>query len=308
VVRTEEGRGRILVLGGGGMLGHKVFQTLSRQFSDVWCTLRASREDPPWNRIPLFMSGRIVNNVDALRLNAVDALLQDLRPSVIVNCIGAIKQRAAAADAETSITLNSVLPHRIVRVAREWGGRLIHFSTDCVFSGRKGWYTETDEPDATDLYGRSKHLGEAAVGDVVTLRTSFIGRELQHHQSLLEWLLAQRHRKIRGFRRAWWSGLTSNHVAELVGELIRRHNTVSGLYNVSSGRISKYELLLKLRDGLNLDVDIEPDDTLECDRSLSGQRFEEATGYRCPSWDALIRELAQDPTPYETWVIKHGAS
>src|SRR2546430_2372539 len=137
---------------------------------------------------------------------------------------------------------------------------------------------------------------------------SFIGRELHHHESLLEWFLAQDHRTVKGFRRVWWSGVTSNHLAGGVGDVVERHPYLSGIYHLSSGRISKYDLLLKLRDALNLDIEVLPEDGTECDRSLDGSRFAEAIGYQSPSWDALIKQLADDPTPYDAWVAKHGVS
>lgn len=300
--------GRVLVLGGTGMLGHKVFQSLAQRFSDTWCAMRGQRSDPRWQRLHLFEGTRVRDGLDAMDLDSVDALLRELRPSVVVNCVGAIKQRAEAQEAIASITLNALLPHRLTAVAQEWGARIIHFSTDCVFSGAKGRYTEEDQSDVTDLYGMTKHLGEVANRNAITLRTSFIGRELHHHQSLLDWFLAQEHTKVRGYRRVWWSGVTSNHLADVVAGVIENHQQLSGLYHVSSGRISKYELLLRLRDGLDLDIEVTPDDSVECDRSLEGQRFEGATGYRCPPWDELIKQLARDPTPYESMVGKHGVS
>ena len=300
--------GKILVLGGGGMLGHKMFQVLGNRYANTWCTLRSRRDELPWRAVPLFQSSRVLDAVDFSDLDVLDKLLRDVRPAVIVNTVGVIKQRAEAQDAIRCIAINALLPHRIAAVAKEWGGRVIHFSTDCVFSGRRGPYAETDEPDATDLYGRTKLLGEVVGENALTLRTSFIGRELQHHDSLLEWFLAQDHRTVRGFRRAWWSGVTSNHLAGVVADLVETHPEVSGLYHLSSGHISKYELLVRLRDGLNIDIAVEPDDTVQCDRSLDGSRFEAATGYQRPSWETLIGQLAADPTPYEAWVEKHGVS
>jgi dTDP-4-dehydrorhamnose reductase len=300
--------GKILVLGGGGLLGHKLFQVLGQVFSDAWCTLRGRRNEAPWHGVPLYQSPRVIDAVDVTDLASLDTLLREVRPAVIVNAVGAIKQRPQAQDAVTSITVNALLPHRLAAVAREWNGRLIHFSTDCVFSGAKGQYSETDDPDATDLYGRTKHLGEVIAENAVTLRTSFIGREIQHHLSLLDWFLAQQHETVKGYRRVWWSGVTSNHLAEVVADLIQRRPGISGLYHLSSGRVSKYDLLVKLRDRMGLDIEVEPDDTVQCDRSLDGTRYTRATGYQCPSWDTLIDQLVNDPTPYDAWTDNHGVS
>jgi dTDP-4-dehydrorhamnose reductase len=301
VTRWQGGPGRIVVLGGGGLLGHKLFQSLSQVGADVWCTIRSALDEGPLKDLPVFKSDRVIEGVDALQQDRVDRLLEDLRPAVVINCIGAIKQRAESQEPITSITLNALLPHRLARLIGAWGGRLIHFSTDCVFSGNRGRYTEADQSDATDLYGKTKHLGEGILGNALVLRTSFIGREVQHHNSLLDWFLSNNHGKVKGYRRVWWSGVTSNHLADLVAEVIENHPHLRGLYQVSSGRISKHDLLLKLRDILGLDIEVEPDDEVACDRSLEGNRFAQATGYRCPSWDALIAQLASDPTPYKVW-------
>jgi dTDP-4-dehydrorhamnose reductase len=297
---------KILILGGGGMLGHKMFQVLGHRFPDTWCTLREPREDSPLGQLPLFQAGRVLDGVDASNVEALERFVRDVRPAVIVNCVGVIKQRSEAQSIIGSITVNALLPHRLARVASEWNGRLIHFSTDCVFSGRKGQYREADEPDPVDLYGRTKLLGEVAADNALTLRTSFIGRELRHGQSLLEWFLAQNHQKVGGYRRVWWSGTTSNHLAEVVGNLIGEGPPLAGLYHLSGVRLSKYDLLLKLRDGLGLDLEVEPSDTVVCDRSLDGSRFAQATGYRAPSWDGLIAQLVSDPTPYDRWGSQHA--
>lgn len=292
--------GRILVLGGGGMLGHKMFQTLSRRFANTWCTLRARRSDPPWCNLALYQSPQVFEGVDAADDRSLSSFLREIRPAVIVNAVGAIKQRPEAQDPIGSITINALLPHRLGALAQEWGGRLIHFSTDCVFSGNLGQYTEASTPDATDLYGRTKHLGEVATENALTLRTSFIGREWQHRDSLLEWFLSQNHGRVKGFTRVWWSGVTTNHLADVVVDLIEHHPRLSGIYQLSSGRISKYDLLVRLRDGLGLDIGVESDNSIQCDRSLDGSHFAAATGYHCPSWETLIAQIADDPTHYST--------
>lgn len=289
---------RVLVLGGEGMLGHKMVQTLAARFPDTWCTLRG-RKDAPWLAcVAELRTERVIENVDAMDVAAIEALLQSHQPDVVVNCIGVIKQRVEAAAAIPSITINALLPHRLAAAVEAWGGRLIHFSTDCVFSGRKGHYTEDDPSDAVDLYGKSKSLGEVAASNALTLRTSIIGRELQHHTSLLDWFLLGGHRSVRGFREVYWSGVTTNHLAGVVADLMERHPRLSGLLQVSSGRISKYDLLCLLRDGYGLAIAVEPDDGPREDRSLDGSRFSAATGYRCPAWPRLIQELVGDPTPY----------
>jgi dTDP-4-dehydrorhamnose reductase len=178
---------------------------------------------------------------------------------------------------------------------------VIHFSTDCVFNGKRGCYTEDDSSDAEDLYGRSKYLGEVAADNALTLRTSVIGRELSQFRSLLEWFLAQNGKTIRGFRRVIYSGVTTNYLARRVGDLIAGHPSLSGLYQVTSAPICKYDLLCLLREAFKLDVEIVPDENEVSDRSMAGDAFLRDTGYQSPDWPGLIAELVNDTTPYEKW-------
>src|ERR1017187_5501948 len=168
----------IVVLGGTGMLGHKLFQTLLPRFPGTVCMIRQRASDTPYSRIPMFQSRQVIEGVDAFNFVELSKLLEELRPQYLINCIGVIKQRHDASSHIPTITLNALLPHRLSELSASWGGRLIHFSTDCVFSGRKGMYTEDDLSDAEDLYGRTKFLGEVATANALTLRTSIIGREL----------------------------------------------------------------------------------------------------------------------------------
>jgi len=292
---------KILVLGGEGMLGHKMFQVLLSRYPDTACTIRGAVADPFYARVDLFRRGTVVEKVDAMELPTLGEMLRDRKPRFLVNCIGIVKQREEAMAAVPSITINSLLPHKLAEFASEWGGRVIHFSTDCVFDGRRGGYTEESPSDATDLYGKSKCLGEVATGNALTLRTSIIGRELSHFRSLLEWFLSQKGRQVRGFTRVIYSGVTTNHLAHLVGDLIARHADLSGLYQVASTPISKHDLLCLLRQAFRLDVEILPDEKEVSDRSLVGDKFRRATGYVCPEWPALAEQLAADPTPYGEW-------
>jgi dTDP-4-dehydrorhamnose reductase len=287
---------RVLVLGAGGMLGHKMLQAATAAFPETWATLRGRVADYPVDGIAAFRSERMIEGCDAMDLAGVDALLQRIRPDVVVNCVGVIKQRAAAHDALPSITINALLPHRLAATLSAWNGRLVHLSTDCVFDGRTGGYTETDLTSAEDLYGRTKALGEVVTPNAITLRTSIIGRELREHHSLLDWTLSQNHRTIKGFRQAWWSGVTTNHLADLIVRLITSHSGLSGLYQVSSGRISKYDLLHLIRASFRLDIEILPDDSYVLDRSMDGTALAAAIGYQCPPLATLIDEMAADPT------------
>ncbi len=293
---------KILVLGGEGMLGHKMLQTLSAHFPGTKCTILGSLRDPFYRSIPLFTEDNAIERTNVMNLEPLRRTLAEEEPSYIVNCVGIVKQRDEARLAIPSLTINALLPHLLAEWAAEWGGRLIHFSTDCVFSGRKGGYSEDDPADAGDLYGLTKYLGEEAGEHALTLRTSIIGRELTHFQSLLEWFRAQTGKTVKGYRRVIYSGVTTNHLAEQVFQIVTRHPGLSGLYHLTAPAISKYDLLCRLREAYRLDVEIVPDDGAVSDRSLRGERFRRATGFPEPQWDDLIAQLAEDKTPYGEWL------
>lgn len=295
---------KVLVLGGEGMLGHKIFQIVAERFPTTACTVRGSQDGPERRSIELYQRGRVVGGVDAMDLSRVESVLRDLQPEFIINCVGVIKQRDEAKSPIPCIVVNSLLPHRLAEIAGHWGGRVIHFSTDCVFSGRKGAYTEDDSSDADDLYGKSKFLGEVAASNALTLRTSIIGRELSRFSSLLEWFLSQRAGRVRGFKRVIYSGVTTNYLANLVLMIIEQRPQLCGLYQVASAPISKYDLLCIIREQFGLKVEITADELEISDRSMVGKRFVEATGYECPTWPELIAQLAADPTPYEKWRLQ----
>lgn len=276
------------------MLGHKMFQVLRERFVGVICTVRSDIRHSPLDRVELLQREDVIPGVDVADFPALETTLSAFRPDYIINCVGVIKQRAEAASPIPSITINSLLPHKLAQMASHWGGRVIHFSTDCVFSGKRGGYTEEDQSDAEDLYGKTKFLGEVAVANALTLRTSIIGRELSHHCSLLDWFLAQNHKMIRGFRKVIFSGVTTNHLAELVASIVQNHPGLNGLYQVASEPISKYDLLCTLRETYQLDICIEPDDLEISDRSMKGDKLRDAVGYRCPPWPILIRQLAEN--------------
>jgi dTDP-4-dehydrorhamnose reductase len=290
---------RLLILGGTGMLGHKVLQHALTQPVDTFCTIRGCLAGSGLDRLGLDLpSNAVVPGIDAMNWDEVHGVLRDLHPDAVVNCVGIVKQRSEAKAAIPSLTVNALLPHRLAEALAPWGGRLVHISTDCVFSGRRGSYSETDVPDAEDLYGRSKLLGEVATDNALTLRTSMIGRELREHRSLLDWLLQQQGKTIKGFRRALYSGLTTNELSRVILKVVQEHAGLTGLHQVTSNTISKYDLLRLIVDTFGLDIQVEPDDVFFCDRSLRGWRFRDATGYRCPPWPELVADLHADSTPY----------
>jgi dTDP-4-dehydrorhamnose reductase len=293
---------KVVVLGGAGMLGHKMFQELREHFARTFCTVRNDIQKPPFDRVELLQGDDVIPGVDVTDSPALEAILSAFRPEYVVNCAGVIKQRAEAVSPIPCIAINSLLPHKLARMAASWGGRVIHFSTDCVFSGKRGSYGEEDCSDAEDLYGKTKFLGEVAVSNALTLRTSIIGRELSEHRSLLDWFLAQNQKTICGYRRVIYSGVTTNYLAELAASIIQEHPGLNGLYQVASEPISKFNLLCLLREAYRLDVRIEPDDLEVSDRSLRCDRLREAIDYKCPPWPLLVRQLAEDNTPYEKWI------
>lgn len=295
---------RVLILGGAGMLGHKLWQVYRQRF-DTWVTVRGHPRD--YAMYQLFDPERMIGGVDAFDFDAVVRALATVRPDAIVNCIGIIKQLPTAKDPFISLTVNSLFPHRLANLCTAAGIRLIHISTDCVFSGRKGMYTETDISDAEDLYGRSKFLGEVATPGCLTLRTSIIGRELASTSGLVEWFLSNRGGKVRGFTRAIYSGFTTQALAAIIADVLERHTDLSGVYQVSSDPINKYDLLCLLRDIMHISIEIEPYDGVVLDRSLDSSRFRAAVGFIPTSWPDMLQDMTADPTPYEQWRTQHGS-
>ena len=297
---------RILILGAGGMLGHKLWQHLSRRYArQTYATLRGARDESAYGG--LFAGANVIDRVDALDRAALERVLDTIRPEVVINCIAVTKRREGAADALASIELNAALPHRLCAWGAAHGARIVHFSTDCVFDGRRGGYTEDSPTDAEDLYGRTKALGEIAAAGALTLRTSFIGRELSAKTELLEWFLAQRGKRIQGYRRALYTGVSTLWMAQLIGDLLARPAALSGVYQVAAPPISKFDLLVLARKAYNLAVEIEPADRIVIRRDLDGSRFSRATGIVVPAWEDMMTALAADPTPYDAWSASDAA-
>jgi len=290
---------RVLVLGGEGMLGHQVCRRLGERF-EVWATYR---DDPrPWTQYGNVAAERALGGVDATELATVEACLARVGPDTVLNCIGIVKQRDEAKMAVPSIRVNSLFPHLLADLCAVGDARLIHVSTDCVFSGARGSYTEDDIPDPVDLYGRSKLLGEVDRDGALTLRTSIIGWEVMGNASLLEWFAAQRNRTISGYRRVIYSGLSTAALADVMAYVLEAQPRLSGLYHVAGRPLSKYELLTRLRDALGwTDVHVEADDHECSDRSLSAARFIAATGWQPPAWDGMIAGLAAEWPTYRGW-------
>lgn len=289
---------KILILGGSGMLGHKLWINL-RQEHEVWVTVRQTSS--PFPERPEFPVNYVRTDVDASNFDQVTRALASIQPDLVINCIGLIKQMGhLARDPVISISLNALLPHRISLICRAAKIRMIHISTDCVFSGKKGNYLESDQSDAEDLYGRSKFLGEVAYPPhSITLRTSIIGRELKTHLGLIEWFLSQKDGDtIHGYKRAIFTGFTTDELSRVIMNEVIPHPELTGLYHVSSDPINKFDLLQMTNQAFGKKINILPDEDFFMDRSLDSTRFRQATGYQPPSWAEMIQEMTQDSQFY----------
>lgn len=279
---------KFLILGATGMLGHKLVQEFSKT-DEVIASARGSL----WPN---------TSDVRLVQFCASDAsgfkdILDTYKPGVVINCIGVIKQLGGAKDPLACIPINSLMPHQINKVCQENGVKFVHVSTDCVFSGRLDRpYTEEDIPDPVDLYGRTKLIGESGL----TLRSSIIGRELKGTTGLIEWFLSQKGKTIKGFSKALYTGFTTIEFAKVIRAALVA-NLDHGVYQASSDPISKFDLLNLAKEKFGIDVTIENDDKFECNRCLDSSRFRRLTSYSPPTWDNMLSEMSNDPTPYEEW-------
>ena len=280
------------------MLGHKLVQVL-REHAEVWGTLRGGFADV--EGFDLFEKQRCVEGIDIENVDSIRKPIDQLRPDVVINAVGIVKQIPSSKDTIRVLTVNSIFPHRLNELATEFGFRLFCISTDCVFDGRRGDYSETDAPNADDLYGKSKNLGEVLSDRCLTLRTSIIGRELQTCHSLVEWFLSNTGKSVKGFANAIYSGFPTIVLADIIRSLIFEHPELNGLYHVSSDPINKYDLLGLLNKSYGANIEIERDEKFKIDRSLDSTKFKNATGFLPASWEVMIGQMANDPTPYELW-------
>jgi len=283
---------RILILGASGMLGHKLFLQLSRQEGfDVYATAR-SLDGLSACLSPELLS-KIHLNVDGNNFDTIVRSIALTKPDLLINCIGIIKQVPAAQDHLVSIYTNALLPHRIALACHTAGVRMIHISTDCVFNGSQGNYTEDDIPNCVDLYGRTKLLGEVNYPHCLTIRTSIIGHELKGKFGLIEWFLAQED-KIQGYTRHIYSGFPTTELASIIAKYIVPNPQLNGIYHLSAAPISKYELLKLIACKYKKEIEIEPFDNVHCDRSLDSSKLQQLIGYSPPSWPELIDNMYLD--------------
>ena len=279
---------RVLVLGASGMLGHAVLRAFTGR--EDFTVQGSVRSDAALHLLPAELRASVLCDVHARDADSLARAFTLVRPAVVINCIGLVKQLARADDPLEAIPINALLPHRLSRLCDAAGARLIHVSTDCVFDGARGMYRETDAPDAQDLYGLSKRLGEVVHAKAVTLRTSIIGHALGSAHGLIDWFLAQQG-SARGFRRAIFSGLPTVELARVIRDYVLPNPGLQGLYHVSAAPISKLALLSLVAQVYGKSIAIVPDDELVIDRSLDSTRFRQATGYVPPDWPELVRRM-----------------
>jgi dTDP-4-dehydrorhamnose reductase len=281
---------RILILGGDGMLGHQLFKQLKNNH-DVRVTLR--QDLTAYKRFMLFSTENTYTGIDVRSYGKLAEVLADFHPDAVVNAVGIVKQLPEASESIPSIEINALFPHRLALLCRDINARMIHLSTDCVFSGKKGNYKESDTSDPDDLYGRTKFLGEVTGKNCLTLRTSMIGQELSRKKNLLEWFLAQ-NKSVHGYNKFIFSGFTTIELSRIIENMISNYPDASGIYHVSSNPISKFDLLSLIKDYLKLSIEIIPDESFTCDRSLDSSKFRQEFNYRPPSWEEMIDELCKD--------------
>ena len=278
---------RVLVIGASGMIGNAILRVLSQQHNwEVYGTIRS----PQLTLQELAPRAQLLQGIHADQLDSLVAAFTHSRPQVVINCLGLVKQLASSDDPLRAIPINSLLPHQLAQLCELTQARLVHFSTDCVFSGKQGNYRESDLPDAQDLYGRSKLMGEVSYRHSITLRTSVIGHELKHQHGLVDWFLSQTE-TVKGYTKAVFSGLPACELASIVRDFVIPSADLNGLYHLATTPISKHDLLHIINKEYGKNIKIEPNNKVKINRSLDGSRFKEETGYMAPAWTDLIAQM-----------------
>jgi dTDP-4-dehydrorhamnose reductase len=282
---------RILILGADGMIGHKIAQSL-----EDFELILASRKSTSLKSIGIIKGKMVLHN---LITDSLDLLLDNTTPDIIINCAGITTRRGVEDNIVNTELLNSDLPHKLDSWANLNSKKLIHFSTDCVFSGNRGNYLDNDFADAEDIYGKSKALGEVNSPNTLTIRCSMIGRELYNFTELFEWLKKNKNKKIEGYSKVFYSGITTVRMGKILNQILKKNLNLSGIYNISSTPISKFDLLVKLSNAFNLNVDIKQNKNNKSNKVLISEKFTEITGIYPPNWDDLISEFEEDCNKYK---------
>lgn len=286
---------KILVIGGAGMLGHQCYLKLKNHFGadSVGCTLRKSASH--YSRFSLFEDNKnIFDRIDVSDFSSLETTLHKFKPEAIINCVGLTLRKPELGDFENALEINSMLPHRLALWGLNNSCRVIHFSTDCVFDGKLGGYTEMNTPSAKDVYGKSKFLGELQYKNSLTMRLSIVGRELEGKTELIEWFLAQKGKDVSGFSEVIYSGLTTNKVADEVIRILEKFPHLNGLYQVSSEPISKYDLLQLVNGVYNAQVKISKNADYKSNKVLRCDKYTQATGFTPPRWQDLIQQMKNE--------------
>ncbi len=281
----------VLILGATGMLGYSLFSNLSEvKKLNVFGSVRTLE-----GKYGFFKDypGKLIENVDVNDFVSIENAIVKANANIVINCIGLIKQHDVSKQHVSAIEINSLLPHRLASLCDKYSARLIHFSTDCVFDGKRGNYREDDLPTATDLYGKSKCLGEVGYGSHLTLRTSIIGHELSSAVSLVDWFLSQ-DKEVNGFTKAVFSGLPTSYIAKILVERVLDNPDLKGLYHLSVDPIDKFSLISLVSEVYGKDIMIHENEDLIIDRSLNSRRFQESTMFTPPTWRELIEYMHKD--------------
>ena len=288
---------KILVIGAGGMLGHMAVRVLGETF-EVFGTTRSDSQSSPL--LSQFLDPeKWLPGIDVLNEKHLENVFEHVKPDVAINCVGLVKQKMDSTSYIESLEINALLPHKLFVLGEKYNVKIIQLSTDCVFTCEDGIKRQTDVPNANDLYGRTKHLGELDYGNALTLRTSIVGRQLSGHESFFEWILSQQGKVSSGYRNALYTGLTTHALSNVMCKIITDHFWLSGIWQIASEPISKFELMTKLNRSLNLKIDIREDTEFKCDRRLDGTQFFETTGIRIPTWDEMIQQFSDDQVSYK---------
>jgi dTDP-4-dehydrorhamnose reductase len=286
----------VIILGASGMLGHMLVRVLSPHHRVVGTTSSQYNAGSPLAK--LLDRKSWIGGIDVRIFNRIDELVREIQPDVVINCVGVIKQKMEFSNIIDAITINSLFPHHLANLCQSHNCRLIHFSTDCVFEGTPGIKRASDIPNATDLYGTTKRLGEVDYGDSITIRSSIVGAQIAGNESLFQWAISQKGKNIKGFTGALYSGLTTMTMAKVILEIVDNFPQLSGVQQIASEAITKHDLLCKLNIALDLSLKISADNTLDCDRALDGSEFAHQTGIEIPTWDEMIEEFASDQAFY----------
>ena len=291
---------KILILGGSGMLGHKLVQILSL-CHECYATFR--KYDHKLSATKIYDNVEIIDGLEIHNNVYIQKIFEKINPDIVINCIGIIKQKISETHYSEYVYVNSYFPHYLAQLAKNKKIKIINFSTDCVYSGIKGNYKENDIHDATDIYGKSKSMGEIDYENHLTIRTSIIGHELFTNYSLVDWFLSNRNKEVSGYKNAIYTGLPTRFLSDIIVKIIENYPKLFGIYNVGSERINKFSLLKKIGKKYNSNIEITENDNFLCNRSFLSDKFKNVTNIKIPSWDELIDIMYNDflETNYKLW-------